>query len=417
MTGDPTPNPAENWSDLMLPPASNTPPQTNPILALATGQRPPETPPPVPQNPTPPKPGTTTAARTDGQAAAAVAGSGGNSLGGFNASHGNLEQLRAEIARLTPILDTPDGQQQLMKALQDYLNAGGGQLQATDAGAQQQAGDIQGLLAGLQGGDKKPGKHSSKDGDDDDDDDHRHHGKDDDAASSFKDMLSSLPQALQGLNPFGANSPFGQSSPFGGANSPFGQSSPFGASSPFGPNSTPAGGAITPAANPFGTTPGAGGAAGGLTGAATPAGVTGSPFDQLRTDPATGEHKDDSLSVSLPNGETIQAATPELAKAIKESIANGDATAAYRAAGINIDQNPGELVDPDQVKPGYYARFDDGHIETAAGPGKIFSNGQIVDISSATDAADGFQGWYAPPGATPAATSQPKPTTTLTASK
>ncbi|MBX9928891.1 MAG: hypothetical protein K2X99_08260, partial [Gemmatimonadaceae bacterium] len=42
----------------------------------------------------------------------------------------------------------------------------------------------------------------------------------------------------------------------------------------------------------------------------------------------------------------------------------------------------------DQVKPGYYARFDDGHIETAAGPGKIFSNGQIVDISSATDAAD-----------------------------
>lgn len=417
-----------DWTNLVAPPSVVPHPASGGGLDgmlhdLTNGAYHPDAPPPPPPPPAPDGGGggggAGTAANTDGQAANGVDTSAANSQGGHTNSQSNLDQLRAEVQRLGPILDTPEGQQQLMDALQRYLAAGGGQLQATDGAAQQQAGDLQGLADQITAKEKGKKGGKSDDSDDDSDDDH-HHDKGDDAASSFKDLLSSLPQALQGLNPFGQGSPFGQSSPFG-ESSPFGaQSSPFGgAGSPFGPASTAGG--VTPAANPFSSLPGTGSGAGGgseLGGAAAGAGA-GSPFDPLK--PAGdkpgegGGDGDDSTTVTTPDGQQIQAATPELAKAMRASFASGDAAAGYAQAGIDVGQ--GQIVDPEDVKPGNWAKYSDGHIAVAEGPGKVYNNGQVVDVGSDPNGSEGFEGWYAPGASGGGGSEGQGSTPTVTASK
>ncbi|UHJ58730.1 hypothetical protein LT337_32010 (plasmid) [Mycolicibacterium fortuitum] len=120
--------------------------------------------------------------------------------------------------------------------------------------------------------------------------------------------------------------------------------------------------------------------------------------------------------MTLPNGETIEAATPELAKAMRDSINNDNAAAVYQEAGI--DTSHGESVDPDQVQPGDWARYDDGSIRVAAGPGKVLNNGQVVDVTSSSGETDGFEGWYSPPDSGGDASSSGGTTdTTVTASK
>ena len=348
--GDTNGDGAVDWKDLVAagvptPPAAQHSPLDDYLGSIAP---PPAAPPPPAPAPPPPakKPpagggsggggqgnGAGTAANTDKNAGAAVDASAANSQNGFNNSQANLDALRSEIERLGPILDTPEGQQQLMEALQRYAQAGGGQLQATDGAAQQQAGDLQGVLDQLKSGDKKSS--SSKDKDDDSDDSDSKDDKKSSDSSDLKDLLSSLGPALQSLNPLGQQSPLSQL----GQQSPFGQQgqSPFGQNSPFGPNSTPAGSGVTPAANPFGSVPGAtpaGTPAGG--GGSTP-GTPGSPFDALKTDAEKqaeggqgGDGKDDpnSKTVTLPNGDKIEAPTVEAAQALRASATSDDATAA-----------------------------------------------------------------------------------------
>lgn len=421
--GVPTPPPTKTPLDGLLGSIASAPPAA-----------PPPPPPPAPSPPAKKPPagnggsgggqgrGAGTAANTDKNAGAAVDASAANSQNGFNNSQANLDALRSEIERLGPILDTPEGQQQLMEALQRYAQAGGGQLQATDGAAQQQAGDLQGVLDQLKSGDKKSS--SSKDKDDDSDDSDSKDDKKSSDSSDLKDLLSSLGPALQSLNPLGQQSPLSQL----GQQSPFGQQgqSPFGQNSPFGPNSTPAGSGVTPAANPFGSVPGAtpaGTPAGG--GGSTP-GTPGSPFDALKTDAEKqaeggqgGDGKDDpnSKTVTLPNGDKIEAPTVEAAQALRASATSDDATAAYQAAHVDIKTNPGTLVDPSEVQPGDYARWDDGQMSVAAGPGRVMNNGQVVDVNTVATDDQGFEGWYRPPGddagGQPPATT---PGTTVTAS-
>lgn len=434
-----------DWKDLVAagvpaPPAAGHSPLDDLLGSIAP---PPAAPPPPAPAPPPPakKPptgngggsgggssggtggGAGTAANTDKNAGAAVDASAANSQSGFKNSQANLDALRAEIERLGPILDTPEGQQQLMDALQRYLSAGGGQLQATDGAAQQQAGGLQGLLDQLQSDGKKSS--SSKDNSDSKDDKDNSDSKDSKSNSSdLKDLLSSLGPALQSLNPLGQQSPLSQL----GQQSPFGQQgqSPFGQNSPFGPNSTPAGSGVTPAANPFGSVPGAtpaGTPAGG--GGSTP-GTPGSPFDALKTDAEKqaegsqgGDGKDDpnSKTVTMPDGSKVDAPTVEAAQALRASVSSDDATAAYQAAHVDIKTNPGTLVDPSEVQPGDYARWDDGHMSVAAGPGRVINNGQVVDVNTVATNDQGFEGWYRPEGA--GSGQQPAPTsqTTVTASK
>ncbi|MBU8821460.1 MULTISPECIES: hypothetical protein [Mycolicibacterium] len=437
--GDTNGDGAVDWKDLVAagvptPPAAQHSPLDDYLGSIAP---PPAAPPPPAPAPPPPakKPpagggsggggqgnGAGTAANTDKNAGAAVDASAANSQNGFNNSQANLDALRSEIERLGPILDTPEGQQQLMEALQRYAQAGGGQLQATDGAAQQQAGDLQGVLDQLKSGDKKSS--SSKDKDDDSDDSDSKDDKKSSDSSDLKDLLSSLGPALQSLNPLGQQSPLSQL----GQQSPFGQQgqSPFGQNSPFGPNSTPAGSGVTPAANPFGSVPGAtpaGTPAGG--GGSTP-GTPGSPFDALKTDAEKqaeggqgGDGKDDpnSKTVTLPNGDKIEAPTVEAAQALRASATSDDATAAYQAAHVDIKTNPGTLVDPSEVQPGDYARWDDGQMSVAAGPGRVMNNGQVVDVNTVATDDQGFEGWYRPPGddagGQPPATT---PGTTVTAS-
>lgn len=436
MSGDTNGDGTIDYRDVVGFGVPTPPPTKTPLDGLlgSIASAPPAAPPPSPPAPSPPakKPpagnggsgggqgrGAGTAANTDQNAGAAVDASAANSQNGFNNSQANLDALRSEIERLGPILDTPEGQQQLMEALQRYAQAGGGQLQATDAAAQQQAGGLQGLLDQLQSDGKKSGNSKDSDSKDDNKDDDGKDSKSD--SSDLKDLLGALGPALQSLNPLGQQSPFGQQ-----GQSPFGQQgqSPFGQNSPFGPNSTPAGSGVTPAANPFGSVPGATPA--GTPGGGSTPGTPGSPFDALKTDAEKqaegangGDGKDDpnSKTVTLPNGDKIEAPTVEAAQALRASATSDDATAAYQAAHVDIKTNPGTLVDPSEVQPGDYARWDDGHMSVAAGPGRVMNNGQVVDVNTVATDDQGFEGWYRPEGDAgggqqPATT----PQTTVTAS-
>ena len=98
---------------------------------------------------------------------------------------------------------------------------------------------------------------------------------------------------------------------------------------------------------------------------------------------------------------------------MRDSIHNDNAAAVYQSAGI--DTSHGESVDPDQVKPGDWARYDDGTIRVATAPGKVLNNGEVVDVTSSTGETDGFEGWYSPPDSSSNDNSHTE--TTVTASK
>lgn len=73
----------------------------------------------------------------DQQVADLIKQSVGNTVTGYSDSQSNIDQLAAEIRQLEPIIDTPEGQQQLMLALQRYLDSSGARLRlsSTDAAA------------------------------------------------------------------------------------------------------------------------------------------------------------------------------------------------------------------------------------------------------------------------------------------
>lgn len=119
-------------------------------------------------------------------------------------------------------------------------------------------------------------------------------------------------------------------------------------------------------------------------------------------------------TVTLPNGETVTAASPQLAAAIKAAAGGTPIPDAFRQQGITIPP-PGTAVagpiDAARVAPGDIGMFTDRHA-LALGNSKALLNGQIQHIS--TVKGPSFLGWEHPPApqsvAAPAGTEAPVPT-------
>ncbi|WP_246540928.1 DUF4226 domain-containing protein [Mycobacterium spongiae] len=119
-------------------------------------------------------------------------------------------------------------------------------------------------------------------------------------------------------------------------------------------------------------------------------------------------------TVALPNGETVTAASPELAAAIKAAAGGAPIAAAFQQQGIAIPA-PGTAVtdpiDPAHVIPGDIGIFTDRHA-LALGRSEALLDGQIQHISTVTGPS--FLGWEhpptPPPATAPANTAAPTPT-------
>lgn len=117
--------------------------------------------------------------------------------------------------------------------------------------------------------------------------------------------------------------------------------------------------------------------------------------------------------VTLPDGETVTAASPQLAAAIKAAVAGTPIAEAFQQQGMIIPP-PGTAVpspiDSLQVTPGDIGMFTDRHA-LALSPGKALLDGQIQRI--ATVSGPSFLGWEHPPAATaaPATPAKPDPPT------
>ena len=110
-------------------------------------------------------------------------------------------------------------------------------------------------------------------------------------------------------------------------------------------------------------------------------------------------------NVTLPTGETVTAANPQLAAAIKAAAGGMPIADAFRQEGITIPP-PGtavsDPVDPSRLAPGDIGMFTDRHA-LALGQSEAVLNGQIQHISTVNGPS--FLGWEHPPG--PIATAVP----------
>lgn len=133
------------------------------------------------------------------------------------------------------------------------------------------------------------------------------------------------------------------------------------------------------------------------------------PSAQDREPPPSGP-----TTVTLPDGETVTAASPQLAAAIKAAAGGAPIADAFAQQGITIPA-PGTAVsnpiDPVQVIPGDIGIFTDRHA-LGLGHGKALLDGQIQHI--ATVSGPSFLGWEHPPAeataTAPARTDTPTPT-------
>jgi Domain of unknown function (DUF4226) len=129
--------------------------------------------------------------------------------------------------------------------------------------------------------------------------------------------------------------------------------------------------------------------------------------------PATETPKGPTTT-SLPNGETVTAASPELAAVIKAAASGTPIADAFRQQGISIPP-PGTAVadpiDPSQVQPGDIGMFTTRHA-LALGRSEALVDGQIQQISVVTGPS--FLGWEHPPApmtaGAPAKNDPPAPT-------
>jgi Domain of unknown function (DUF4226) len=116
-------------------------------------------------------------------------------------------------------------------------------------------------------------------------------------------------------------------------------------------------------------------------------------------------------TITLPDGETVTAASPQLAAAIKAAVDGAAIPDAFQQQGITIPP-PGTAVtnpiDAAHVAPADVGMFIDRHA-LALGPGKALLDGQIQDI--ATVSGPSFLGWEHPPAAAAAVTAPAKPDT------
>lgn len=117
-------------------------------------------------------------------------------------------------------------------------------------------------------------------------------------------------------------------------------------------------------------------------------------------------------TVTLPNGETVTAASPQLAAAIKSAAGGTPIADAFRQQGITIPP-PGTAVaqplDPSRLAPGDIGMFTNRHA-LALGNSKALLNGQIQHISTVNGPS--FLGWEHPPApaGVAATTETPAPT-------
>lgn len=117
--------------------------------------------------------------------------------------------------------------------------------------------------------------------------------------------------------------------------------------------------------------------------------------------------------VTLPDGETITAASPRLAAVIEAAVNGTPIADAFQQQGMTIPA-PGTAVsnpiDSLQVSPGDIGMFTDRHA-LALSPGKALLDGQIQHIG--TVSGPSFLGWEHPPAATaaPATPAKPDPPT------
>lgn len=124
--------------------------------------------------------------------------------------------------------------------------------------------------------------------------------------------------------------------------------------------------------------------------------ATEQPDDEAEDAPERPD--DQQTAVHLPDGETVIAASPELAAVITAAVAGTPISEAFAQQGITIPA-PGspvtDPVEPDRLVAGDIAIFTDRHA-LALGNGKAVFNDQIQPIPSVT--GPGFLGWEHPPG-------------------
>jgi hypothetical protein len=136
--------------------------------------------------------------------------------------------------------------------------------------------------------------------------------------------------------------------------------------------------------------------------------------DHDRAGHESGEPASGPTTVTLPNGETLTAASPQLAAAIEAAAGGTPIAEAFRQEGMTIPP-PGtavsDPVDPAQLTPGDIGMFTDRHA-LALGESRALVNGQMQHISTVN--GPGFLGWEHPPAPVnapaPNASEPPAPT-------
>ena len=125
-------------------------------------------------------------------------------------------------------------------------------------------------------------------------------------------------------------------------------------------------------------------------------------------------------AISLPDGSTANARTPELAQAVKAHLDGKPLEEAYREQHLELPP-PGtpvtNPVDPSRLSAGMLAVFND-HYGVALSSVKALQDGQVVPASSIA-ASPGFLGWLDPsavgaPAPTPAPMPAPAPPAPVT---
>jgi Domain of unknown function (DUF4226) len=144
--------------------------------------------------------------------------------------------------------------------------------------------------------------------------------------------------------------------------------------------------------------------------------------DHDDTESAAGEAAASGpTTVTLPNGETVTAASPQIAGAIKAAAGGMPIADAFHHEGIAIPP-PGtavtDPVDPSRLAPGDIGMLTDRHA-LALGESRALLNGQIQHISTVNGPS--FLGWEHPPApvaaAAPDRTDPPAPTRPATAER
>jgi hypothetical protein len=143
--------------------------------------------------------------------------------------------------------------------------------------------------------------------------------------------------------------------------------------------------------------------------------------DHDRAGHESGEPASGPTTVTLPNGDTLTAASPQLAAAIEAAAAGTPIAEALRQEGMTIPPpgTPvGNPVEPAQLTPGDIGMFTDRHA-LALGESRALVNGQIQHISTVN--GPGFLGWEHPPAPVnapaPNASEPPAPTRPANAEK